>query len=113
MKKINYLCLYYYYLFIQENAAHKKLEAVRKEQEGRVNNLLMQQMTNTQKAQLIEYNLDMVDAAISIIRNAVASQMDWLDLKELVLEEKRKNNPIALMIDDLKLKTNQITLLLS
>ncbi|CAO3640297.1 unnamed protein product [Cunninghamella blakesleeana] len=97
----------------QENAAHKKLDAIQKEQAGRVNNLLMQQMTNTQKAQLIEYNLDMVDAAISIIRNAVASQMDWLDLKELVLEEKRKNNPIALMIDDLKLKTNQITLLLS
>ncbi|CAO3636146.1 unnamed protein product [Cunninghamella echinulata] len=97
----------------QENAALKKLEAVRREQEGRVNNLLSQQMTNTQKAQLIEYNLDMVDAAISIIRNAVASQMDWLDLKELVLDEKRKSNPIALMIDDLKLKSNQITLLLS
>ncbi|KAI8338866.1 fibronectin-binding protein A N-terminus-domain-containing protein [Chlamydoabsidia padenii] len=97
----------------QENAAIKKLEAVRKEQQGRVANLLDQQTSNTRKAQLIEYNLDLVDAAISIIRNAVASQMDWLDLKELVTEEKRKNNPIALMIDDLKLKTNQITLLLS
>ncbi|ORZ14664.1 fibronectin-binding protein A N-terminus-domain-containing protein [Absidia repens] len=97
----------------QENAAVKKLDAVRKEQQGRVAGLLDQQMTNTRKAQLIEYNLDLVDAAISIIKNAVASQMDWLDLKELVTEEKRKNNPIALMIDDLKLKTNQITLLLS
>ncbi|CAO3590807.1 unnamed protein product [Absidia cylindrospora] len=97
----------------QENAAVKKLDAVRKEQQGRVAGLLDQQMTNTRKAQLIEYNLDLVDAAISIIRNAVASQMDWLDLKELVTEEKRKNNPIALMIDGLKLDTNQITLLLS
>jgi hypothetical protein len=78
-----------------------------------VANLLDQQMSNTRKAQLIEYNLDLVDASISIIRNAVASQMDWLDLKELVTEEKRKNNPIALMIHDLKLNTNQITLLLS
>ncbi|KAI8086191.1 fibronectin-binding protein A N-terminus-domain-containing protein [Halteromyces radiatus] len=97
----------------QENAAIKKLEAVRKEQEGRVAGLLDQQMSNTRKAQLIELNLDTVDAAISIIRNAVASQMDWLDLEELVKEEKRRNNPIALMIDALKLKTNQITLLLS
>ncbi|SAM09718.1 hypothetical protein [Absidia glauca] len=97
----------------QENAAVKKLEAVRREQQGRVANLLDQQMSNTRKAQLIEYNLDLVDASISIIRNAVASQMDWLDLKELVTEEKRKNNPIALMIHDLKLNTNQITLLLS
>ncbi|KAI8066316.1 fibronectin-binding protein A N-terminus-domain-containing protein [Gongronella butleri] len=97
----------------QENAALKKLEAVRKEQASRVEGLLSQQMSNTRKAQLIELNLDMVDAAISIIRNAVASQMDWKDLEELVKEEKRRSNPIALMIDGLKLQTNQITLLLS
>ncbi|KAL0075765.1 fibronectin-binding protein A N-terminus-domain-containing protein [Phycomyces blakesleeanus] len=97
----------------QEEAALKKLESVRKEQESRVEGLLNQQTTNTRKAQLIELNLAMVDAAITIIRNAVASQMDWQDLKELVKDEKRRGNPIAQIIDGLKLDTNQITLLLS
>ncbi|KAF7728253.1 hypothetical protein EC973_006534 [Apophysomyces ossiformis] len=97
----------------QEEAAMKKLEAVRKEQESRVENLMNQQLTNIRKAQLIEYNLQMVDAAITIIRNAVASQMDWQDLQELVNEEKKRDNPIAQMIDSLKLETNQITLLMT
>lgn len=90
----------------------KKLEAVRREQQSRVEGLMEMQMTNARKAQLIEYNLELVDAAITIIRNAVASQMDWRDLEELVKEEKKRNNPIAQRIDSLKLATNQITLLL-
>lgn len=91
----------------------KKLEAVRKEQENRVQTLLNQQITNVRKAQLIELNLQMVDAAITIIRNAVASQMDWQDLHDLVKEEKRRENPIAMIIDNLKLETNQLTLVLT
>ncbi|KAI8147504.1 fibronectin-binding protein A N-terminus-domain-containing protein [Fennellomyces sp. T-0311] len=97
----------------QEEAAMKKLDAVRKEQEGRVQVLADQQAINVNKAQLIEFNLEMVDAAITIIRNAVASQMDWRDLNELVAEEKKRGNPIADIIHSLKLETNQITLLLS
>ncbi|KAL9557312.1 hypothetical protein MBANPS3_001466 [Mucor bainieri] len=97
----------------QEEAALKKLETVRKEQEKRVQSLLDQQITNVRKAQLIELNLQMVDAAITIIRNAVASQMDWQDLQDLVKEEKRRENPIAMIIDDLKLATNQLTLVLT
>lgn len=97
----------------QEEAALKKLESVRKEQEKRVNILLDQQITNVRKAQLIELNLQLVDAAITIIRNAVASQMDWQDLNDLVKEEKRRENPIALIIDTLKLDTNQLTLILT
>lgn len=97
----------------QEEAALKKLDSVRREQENRVQTLLNQQITNVRKAQLIELNLNLVDAAITIIRNAVASQMDWQDLKDLVKEEKRRENPIALIIETLKLDTNQITLVLT
>lgn len=97
----------------QEEAALKKLDSVRREQENRVQTLLNQQVTNVRKAQLIELNLNLVDAAITIIRNAVASQMDWQDLNDLVKEEKRRENPIALIIETLKLDTNQITLVLT
>lgn len=86
---------------------------MRREQESRVQGLLEQQLTNVRKAQLIEENVPIVDAAITIIRNAIASQMDWRDLRELVNQEKGRGNPIAQIIDDLKLETNQITLLLS
>lgn len=97
----------------QEEAALKKLDSVRREQENRVQTLLNQQVTNVRKAQLIELNLNLVDAAITIIRNAVASQMDWQDLNDLVKEEKRRENPIALIIETLKLDTNQLTLVLT
>ncbi|RUS19638.1 hypothetical protein BC937DRAFT_87164 [Endogone sp. FLAS-F59071] len=97
----------------QEEAAIKKLEAVRNEQEKRIKALESLQLSNERKAQLIELNLQMVDAAILIIRNAIASSMDWKELGDLVANEKRKDNPIARMIDSLKLETNQLALRLS
>ena len=97
----------------QEESFMKKIDAVRKEQENRVQSLIDQQTSNVRKAQLIELNLEMVEAAITIIRNAVASQMDWRELHELVTEEKKRGNPIADIIHGLKLETNQLTLILS
>jgi hypothetical protein len=70
-------------------------------------------MSNVRKAQLIETNLQMVDAAILIIRNAIATGMDWRELEELVKDEQKHGNAIALMIDSLKLETNQISLRLT
>lgn len=54
-----------------------------------------------------------MDQAIRIIQSAIATQMDWTKLKELVQEEQAKNNPVALIIHQLKLETNQICLKLS
>ncbi|RIA97467.1 hypothetical protein C1645_686756 [Glomus cerebriforme] len=96
----------------QEKAALKKLEAIKKEQYSRVENLQNAQLSNIRKARLIEDNVDTVDQAILVIRNAIASSMDWKDLENLVLEEKKKGNPIAEIIAGFKLETNQITLLL-
>ncbi|CAG8729924.1 15441_t:CDS:10, partial [Racocetra persica] len=96
----------------QEKAAMKKLEAIKKEQYSRVENLQSAQEINMRKARLIESNVDIVDQAIIVIRNAIASSMDWKDLENLVMEEKKKGNPIAAIIAGLKLEMNQITLLL-
>ncbi|CAG8694233.1 12579_t:CDS:10, partial [Cetraspora pellucida] len=96
----------------QEKAALKKLEAIKKEQYSRVENLQSTQEINMRKARLIESNIDIVDQAIVVIRNAIASSMDWKDLENLVIEEKKKGNPIAAVIAGLKLEINQITLLL-
>jgi len=97
----------------QEENAAKKLEAAKREQMNRIQGLESLQLSNVRKAQLIETNLQMVDAAILIIRNAIATGMDWRELEDLVKDEQKHGNAIALMIDSLKLETNQISLRLA
>lgn len=98
---------------MQEENAAKKLEAAKREQMNRIQGLESLQLSNVRKAQLIETNLQMVDAAILIIRNAIATGMDWRELEDLVKDEQKHGNAIALMIDSLKLETNQISLRLA
>lgn len=64
-------------------------------------------------AELIEYNLEDVDAAILAVRVALAKGMSWEDLARMVKEEKKSGNPIAGLIDKLYLERNCMTLLLS
>lgn len=97
----------------QEDHAQKKLDGVRMEHLSRVRGLEEAQQMNVMRAELIEANLEMCDQAIMIIRNAVATGMDWKDLADLVEEEKRHGNPIALMIDTLKLESNHVCVILS
>ncbi|KAF9915988.1 hypothetical protein BX616_004907 [Lobosporangium transversale] len=98
---------------VQEENAQKKLDSVRMEHLGRVRGLEEAQQMNVMRAELIEANLEMCDQAIMIIRNAVATGMDWKDLADLVDEEKKHGNPIALMIDSLKLESNNVCVILS
>ncbi|KAG0340587.1 hypothetical protein BG004_006345 [Podila humilis] len=97
----------------QEEHAQKKLDTVKMEHLGRVKGLEEAQQKNVLQAELIEANLEMCDQAIMIIRNAIATGMDWKDLADLVEEEKKHGNPIALMIDTLKLESNHICVILS
>ncbi|KAF9213412.1 hypothetical protein BGZ59_005383 [Podila verticillata] len=97
----------------QEDHAQKKLDTVKMEHLGRVKGLEEAQQKNVLRAELIEANLEMCDQAVMIIRNAIATGMDWKDLADLVEEEKKHGNPIALMIDTLKLESNQICVILS
>ncbi|KAK5808926.1 fibronectin-binding protein A N-terminus-domain-containing protein [Linnemannia elongata] len=97
----------------QEDHAQKKLDSVRMEHLSRVRGLEEAQQMNVMRAELIEANLEMCDQAIMIIRNAVATGMDWKDLADLVEEEKKHGNPIALMIDTLKLESNHVCVILS
>lgn len=64
-------------------------------------------------AELIEYNLEDVEAAILAVRVALAKGMSWEDLARMVKEEKKSGNPVAGLIDKLHLERNCMTLLLS
>ena len=63
-------------------------------------------------AELIEYNLEDVDAAILAVRLALATGMSWNDLSRMVKDERKAGNPIASIIHGLQLEKDQITLLL-
>lgn len=63
-------------------------------------------------AELIEYNLEDVDAAILAVRSALATGMNWNDLIRMIKEERKAGNPVASIIHSLQLEKDQITLLL-
>ncbi|KAH3859417.1 ribosome quality control complex subunit NEMF-like [Dreissena polymorpha] len=96
----------------QEKQALKKLENVKKDHEKRVEGLQKEQEVDKMKGQLIEMNLDMVDRAILIVRSAIANQIDWTEIHNLVKEAQSDGDPVALAIKELKLATNHITMLL-
>ncbi|RUS85379.1 hypothetical protein EGW08_006864 [Elysia chlorotica] len=96
----------------QEKGALKKLDNVRKDHEKRIEGLQKEQEVDILRGQLIETNLNLVDQAILIVRNAVANQIDWTEIWTLVREAQAAGDPVATAIKSLKLDANQITLLL-
>lgn len=53
-----------------------------------------------------------VDRAILIVRSALANQIDWTEIHELVKEAQLQGDPVAGAIKSLKLDTNHMTMLL-
>ncbi|XWS53474.1 hypothetical protein CRYUN_Cryun10bG0004300 [Craigia yunnanensis] len=97
----------------KESSASQKLNKIRLDQENRVLMLKKEVDNCVQMAELIEYNLEDVDAAILAVRVALAKGMNWEDLARMVKEEKKSGNPVAGLIDQLHLERNCMTLLLS
>eukprot|EP00793_Prasinoderma_coloniale_P005165 PRCOL_00000926-RA len=96
----------------QEAAALSKLTKVQSDQTKRAKALEEEVELQERKAQLIEYNLESVDAAIAACNSALAGGMDWKDLGQLIKTEKKAGNPVAGLIHSLQLERNAITLLL-
>ncbi|KAI9500098.1 fibronectin-binding protein A N-terminus-domain-containing protein [Coemansia spiralis] len=94
----------------QEHAAERKLEAIKNEHKGRVEALELAHRKTEEQARRIEMNLEFVDQAIMIIRQAVAAGMDWKELEDLISDQKDQGNPVAERILKLNLSINQITL---
>ncbi|XVF28164.1 hypothetical protein REPUB_Repub15cG0005300 [Reevesia pubescens] len=97
----------------KESSAGLKLNKIRLDQENRVHMLRKEVDNCVRMAELIEYNLEDVDAAILAVRVALAKGMNWEDLARMVKEEKKSGNPVAGLIDQLHLERNCMTLLLS
>ncbi|KAJ1654218.1 hypothetical protein IWQ61_005810 [Dispira simplex] len=94
----------------QENTARRRLDDIRHKHSDRIKGLEQAQQQNVAKAELIQANKDLVDQAIRVTRNAVASGMSWKDIGDLLAHERGQGNPVAEIIHELDLKRNEIIL---
>ncbi|KAI4467690.1 nuclear export mediator factor nemf [Holotrichia oblita] len=97
----------------QERDAVKKLENVKKDHSKRIEDLEKTQLEDKQKAELITRNQELVEKAIFAVQTALANQISWADLTNLVKDATANGDPVAKHIKKLKLETNHISLLLS
>lgn len=98
----------------REEAAKKKLEDARHEQGKRIQGLQDAQAMNRRKAAAIEANVERVQEAMDAVNGLIAQGMDWIDIGKLIEREKKRQNPVAEVINlPLKLSENTITLLLA
>lgn len=93
-----------------EKAVLKKVDNIRKDHQNRVEALEKLQKFDKQKANLIQLNSDAVDRALLVIRSAIASQMSWEDISDVIQQAQAKNDPVATLITGLKLETNQFVM---
>mmetsp|Transcript_10858 Transcript_10858/g.50068 ORF Transcript_10858/g.50068 Transcript_10858/m.50068 type:complete len:656 (-) Transcript_10858:849-2816(-) len=94
------------------NAAAKKLEKVKRDQEARVRALEKERQTQELAATLIEYNLTQVDAVLAAVNGALGGGMAWEDLTLMIKEEARAGNPVAGLVKTLDLPNNKVTVTL-
>ena len=95
-----------------EKSAVKKLENVKKDHGKRLDALQREQELDTRKGQLIEMNLPLVERAITIVRSAVANQIDWTEINQIVKEAQSQGDQVAGAIKGLNLDKNHMSLLL-
>ncbi|KAG4067961.1 hypothetical protein HA402_010647 [Bradysia odoriphaga] len=97
----------------QERDALKKLSNVKRDHEKRLDDLSKIQIEDKKRAELITRNQALVENAILAIRSALANQMAWLDIHDLLKAAQAKGDAVATCIKQLKLETNHISLYLT
>lgn len=98
----------------REEAAKRKLEAVKQIQEQKVEGLKQAQILNMRKAGALEANADRVSEAMDAVNGLISQGMDWVNIGKLIEREQKRKNPVAEIIKTpLNLEQNTITLLLA
>uniref|UniRef100_A0A182QAN7 NFACT RNA-binding domain-containing protein n=1 Tax=Anopheles farauti TaxID=69004 RepID=A0A182QAN7_9DIPT len=99
--------------FAQEREALKKLSNVKTDHAKRIEELTKVQLEDRKKAELITRNQDLVDKALLAVQSALAAQMSWTDIQDLVKAAQANKDPVASCIRQLKLEINHISLQLT
>ncbi|XP_058812373.1 ribosome quality control complex subunit NEMF homolog [Topomyia yanbarensis] len=98
--------------FAQEREALKKLSNVRTDHAKRLEDLTKAQLEDRKRAELITRNQNLVDSALLAVQSALAAQMAWSDIQDLVKAAQANIDPVASCIKQLKLEINHISLAL-
>lgn len=96
--------------FQTEKEALKKLSNVKDDHAKRVQDLTRSQQDDIMKGELITRNQELVDRAILAIRSALANQMSWTEIQELVKAAQANGDEVAKCIKQLKLEINHVAL---
>jgi len=97
-----------------EKNLEKKHEKFLREQEARRNGLQNNASRMERGAQLIQYNVELVEQIIVEMRTLVSSGMQWAEIERTIKALKKKDPmSIANIIHSLQLEKNMITILLS
>lgn len=97
----------------QERNALKKLSNVKSDHMKRLDELNKWQVFDKHKAELITRNQTLVDNAILAIRSAIATQLPWPEIQNLVKAAQANGDQVAGSIRQLKLEKNHISLYLT
>ena len=95
-----------------ERTIISRLEKIKMDQLGRVEDLRRAAEEAGRQALLVECNLELADQAIHAVNMAVASGMDWTDIARMIEDEKRAGNPIAALVHQVELEKNRAVFLL-
>ncbi|XP_001945685.2 nuclear export mediator factor NEMF homolog [Acyrthosiphon pisum] len=95
----------------QEKGAVKKLQNIVKDHEERLKKLQDTQDEHKFKAELITNNLDLVDNTIQFVRQAVAKQLHWDEIWDMIRQLNFEDDGCTYaIVKNLKLSVNHITL---
>jgi predicted ribosome quality control (RQC) complex YloA/Tae2 family protein len=98
----------------KEQVVLSKKEKFLRDHQRRIDNLTTEQDRNRRLAELIQLNVDDVDAAVNLVNDVLATGMSWDRLGSLIrLRQSEGTHPVANIIHELKLYKNSISLLLS
>ena len=93
-----------------ERSAMKRLDAIRGDQQRRVDALLRDEERLEQSARAVEAASEVVDEALRVVGAAAETNLEWEDLEELIREDAQQGHPIATLIEGLNLDSGSMTM---
>lgn len=93
-----------------KQAMQQKLQKLEQDQADRVQALQVAAEQWQRHARALQQHAVMAEQALQVVNSALNSGMDWDQLHEIVRVEQEKQNPVALLIHQLRLEDNTMIL---
>lgn len=97
----------------QEKEIWKKKNKIEEDQERRLKALQEDQISSERKARVIENYIFELDSLFTILKNCLATGVNWNELFRMIIEEKHRGNPYAKIVKKLKLEKNLVEVCLT